>query len=486
MNLYFTVALILTIGLLIYTILIPKYVPGFIDANIESRGIEHNIESFIDTIPIPPSGVPYGYYQASSGKMAKIPYGYDLDLSDPTKSKIIPMTNINFYSAKPIPIPSSGLPDGYYQVSPGFMSHLPPGMKAKIVSVDAKGNATYDTGYIPEAEFYDIKLTRPIDDQGVEALPNGYYLAEDGMSLSVLPYGKLPKYDETGSRLEPGYIDNPNLISSTGVFDYGNKKYSDVSNKFDVNYHEDESAIRERQKSFEPPQGGVVVLDKDGNYAVLPRESIQGDITYNEPGSFKYGQSNYVPTYEDSVYLSRTTMLPTQSPFVPTNRPAGFCTYFKNDPEEIERQCNKLDPNACASTTCCVLLGGSKCVRGDQRGPKKMANYSDVFIRNKDFYYYQGKCFGNCANGTLENNKYSTDLVEDIEEDEDTTDTTNESNSTTAMGPSSNSSGGNSDTQIIDDGTTTAEDVNQMSPSTVVEDIEEPIEPSFEDVSASE
>jgi len=45
-----------------------------------------------------------------------------------------------------------------------------------------------------------------------------------------------------------------------------------------------------------------------------------------------------------------------------------------------------------------VLLGGQKCVAGNENGPTMKANYSDFLVLNKDFYYYQGKCYGNCPN----------------------------------------------------------------------------------------
>ena len=36
-----------------------------------------------------------------------------------------------------------------------------------------------------------------------------------------------------------------------------------------------------------------------------------------------------------------------------------------------------------------------------ENGPTNPANYSDHTLKNKDFYYYQGKCYGNCKNKYL-------------------------------------------------------------------------------------
>jgi len=118
---------------------------------------------------------------------------------------------------------------------------------------------------------------------------------------------------------------------------------------------------------------------------------------FYEPGSFRdYGKS-YVPTYEDSVFLSSSTGLPEYSAL--KNRPdqmSGFCEQLGTNPDALEQKCNSLDADVCASTECCVLLGGSKCVAGDTQGPATPSNYSDFTIQNRDFYYFKGKCYGNC------------------------------------------------------------------------------------------
>ena len=122
-----------------------------------------------------------------------------------------------------------------------------------------------------------------------------------------------------------------------------------------------------------------------------------GGIIYNQPGYFRFGPSNYVPNYEDSVYLSRLTGLSYAAPVVGTDSQfGGFCAFNQSNPGQTELECNKLDSNTCASTSCCVLLGGSKCVSGNEKGPTMKANFGDVYINNKDRYYYQGNCYGNC------------------------------------------------------------------------------------------
>ena len=64
---------------------------------------------------------------------------------------------------------------------------------------------------------------------------------------------------------------------------------------------------------------------------------------------------------------------------------------------KIEETCMKMDKNQCASTQCCVLLGGSKCVAGNEQGPLNKTQYSDPLLKNREYYYYMSKCYGHCG-----------------------------------------------------------------------------------------
>jgi hypothetical protein len=74
----------------------------------------------------------------------------------------------------------------------------------------------------------------------------------------------------------------------------------------------------------------------------------------------------------------------------------GFCAATKSSMINREQKCLQQDVNTCASTECCVLLGGEKCVAGNANGPSMKSNYSDFLLVNRDYYYYKGKCYGNC------------------------------------------------------------------------------------------
>lgn len=357
-----------------------------------------NKEGLVDKKNIPATGIiPFGYYRIDDEMMAKIPYGYVVDPNDPTFKKIIPATDSSFYKAKPVPIPANGIPDGYYKISDGFMGILPPDMKPDILSVNVDGTFIFKNGYINEEDFYKRRFPVPRDlldkDGKIINLPAGTYLNDDRTTVSLLPYGQVAK-----GVSDPGYKKNPYLLKSTSKFDYTIKSYSDVKDNYDVEYHESaDKLIRDSGMLTDISYGAITVLNPSGEYVVIPRSSIEGDITYLKPGSFKYQPSNYVPNYEDSVFLSRTTYLPTVSYYTPTDIKKGFCQFYKDNKPKLEENCNQLKPDSCAISSCCVLLGGSKCVSGNENGPYERSNYSDLFVRNKDFYYYKGKCYGNCS-----------------------------------------------------------------------------------------
>tara|TARA_B100001173_G_scaffold311929_1_gene330892 strand:- start:359 stop:991 length:633 start_codon:yes stop_codon:yes gene_type:complete len=122
---------------------------------------------------------------------------------------------------------------------------------------------------------------------------------------------------------------------------------------------------------------------------------------YSSENATTYTNSNYVPSYEDTVYLTRSSLVSNSKPIYDSpSSLAGFCDYTHSNPSKTEEICNKIDNEVCASTTCCVLLGGEKCVAGNKNGPIMTENYNNPDISHKDHYYFNGKCFGNCINPT--------------------------------------------------------------------------------------
>lgn len=241
-------------------------------------------------------------------------------------------------------------------------------------------------------EYYKIKLVKE-------------YNADDTPAKTKYVMARIP----VGFELDPTDKTFTRLISSD--------KVGDVSTTYDAKntdtiYHEDptDPDYKERDGDGAVTNTGVhYQFDSTGKLVEVDyKESNFAPVLYYMPGAYKFGSSNYVPNYEDSVYLSRVTRQSQTMDGTGTNSDnraeilntnstlGGFCNATKNSKIEMEQKCNKVDLESCASTSCCVLLGGQKCVAGNENGAYMTANYSDYTLRNKDFYYYQGKCYGNC------------------------------------------------------------------------------------------
>jgi len=223
-------------------------------------------------------------------------------------------------------------------------------------------------------------------------------------------FGKNIKYamnDNSGERFQLPKEPTINRYTTTTTDAEGDSQYNvdasgNVTKNEDWNadtafpdYHDSASSLIRDDPRLN--QKKMYVKGKDGKLMEVPWTGSQTDINYNEPGYFRYQPSTFVPNYEDSVYLSRLTGLSTTKPVEDTaSKKGGFCEYHRNSPIKIEEECGKLEKDACASTSCCVLLGGSRCVGGNEKGPSMKANYGDITIINRDHYFYKGKCYGNC------------------------------------------------------------------------------------------
>lgn len=311
---------------------------------------------------------PYGYYKIDIGggvwKMKPvIPTGYMINPADKTKLIVDPKNDVANYAITYY----KNTTDGQLREGPYIEIPLPAGQTVATESTPLP-NGNYRI-----APFNNPKGQVVLDKYMMKALPN-----------------PLPK----------GYIiDSKNyLIFNPDVTEYAFSTFVSDYNATNVDtvYHDMPEVKTEQVNNDE--LGKYYTFNANGQ--LIREENIDASfspVLYYIPGAYKYGSSNYVPNYEDSVYLSRTTRLPQPAPvFNTAGMLGGFCTQFKNNTLAIEEKCGALDLNTCASTSCCTLIGGQKCVAGNENGPSNPANYTDYNLKNKDFYYYQGKCYGNC------------------------------------------------------------------------------------------
>ena len=248
-----------------------------------------------------------GYYQVDESNMAAIPYGFGIDPTNPTK--IIP-TSISAQQSistpKNIPsIPTAGqqMPDGYYFSDNSSLAVLPPNMSPNLTGIDFSVDPspsviwTYGTGYISQTQYYENKY-KPTNHPSV--LPPGvYYSDPSGIYVSVLQYGMVS--DPINSY---GAISDPNLKMNSALFNYQALVNRNINNNYDVQFHDNIDDIISQNDGSDLSFGEVRVMNQNGDLIVLPKIHTQEFTIYYTPGSFKYGASTYVPSYEDSIYLS--------------------------------------------------------------------------------------------------------------------------------------------------------------------------------------
>lgn len=219
-----------------------------------------------------------------------------------------------------------------------------------------------------------------------------YYYIEGIETTTPVPTTPLPEFMRYYSQAATGAplsYQSRNILGTSPPLD-NNTKYD--TNNYNVTYHTDSSgAYQDESLGI-----GYMWVVKDGKLTAVPFSDVSGTHLYYEPGAYRFGPSSYVPNYEESVYLSKLTKLSTNLPYSESSSGKGFCEKYKNYPDKLEEICRTISPEECASTNCCALLGGTRCTYGDTNGPKIKAIYSDQMIANKDYYYYQGKCYGNC------------------------------------------------------------------------------------------
>lgn len=285
-----------------------------------------------------------GYYKVDSANMAAIPYGYKINPDQP--ETLIPITNVaesKFKADLKMPVPTGGLPlpDGYYKLSDSSLALLPPDMMPKVNSVNftqdtpSKLQISYGNGFVSSNQYYAQTYTP--SNYTPPSLPTGsivYFTTSSKTQVSFLPYGKI-----ANTELGYGMIDNPNLKSTGAVFDTQTTKYRDISDNYNVQFHETSEDLQKKNEG-DLDYGQVRVKDQNGNMIILPNVPTQDKVTYYQPGEFPFGSSNYVPNYEDSVYLSSLTNQSVLSPYASGTKPVEACKAYKDLKAQMERYCS--------------------------------------------------------------------------------------------------------------------------------------------------
>lgn len=246
-------------------------------------------------------------------------------------------------------IPESGvLPRGYYKIN------------------------RYQMAAIPEAYYV-------FDENNMAEIPDGFQASEDKQYV----FRTSSKLEETITRAE-SY--NPKDFSA-----YHNYKPVETTDPNTTTAYKQQPTTRDPRQFLRDGQDIQFTSDTDYVNNVINQQNPsirETDYRGNAPGDYRAS-----PSY--SFYDNHTLINTTATENTP-GQLGGFCEQNKHSQMEIEKQCSKLGTHHCASTNCCVLLGNSTCVAGNEQGPSYQDHYRNPAIPDRDYYYYKGKCYGNC------------------------------------------------------------------------------------------
>jgi hypothetical protein len=246
---------------------------------------------------------------------------------------------------------------------------------------------------IPSSECYDISYQDTKGEKGINAeiLP-GYFIDISGY-LDEVPFGyKVSSDMRSYEPLDKKNIQGQRTKSETKISENktSNKEYN--SDNLDMIFHSDPLAnIKDDDMT------GKMWVKNDGNLIAVPYNEVKNRTLYYEPGIYEFNSASYVPNYPESVFLSKlSNEITTKEVNNIPSKKNDICASTESSKINRDAKCNNLKKDLCSSTECCVLLGGEKCVAGDEKGPYVKSNYSDQTIINRDYYYYREKCYGHC------------------------------------------------------------------------------------------
>jgi len=265
-------------------------------------------------------------------------------------------------------------------------------------------------GYCVDASYVDIN-NKSLVIPGKYIISTDHYIDSKGV-IQKVPFGFMRDLTDPTCKIL-GPLTNSAVMDISSNSGSQQQRYNISNGKVYANYTANldlDTIFHDEYINADGTPTGIIAPDSGGlpagqMYAQDPTTGIIGPVSifdssfnnplYYEVGSMKYPPKNYVPSYEDSVYLSKLsnfTLLNNPNGVKPILQSGsiGFC---KGTIDVVEEGCRSTPLASCASTSCCTLLGGEKCVAGNQYGP---ANPPSDVLMNRDFYFYRGKCYGFC------------------------------------------------------------------------------------------
>jgi hypothetical protein len=117
-------------------------------------------------------------------------------------------------------------------------------------------------------------------------------LAVIGALAGLMIYFLVSSYSET-------FTNNSSDKVNTGSTQYN-------INNYDLKFHDSAEDIQAQNSKSSIQTDTIVITDAKGKKTKISRDKTQGSLIYNDPEYYKYGTASFVPSYEESILLSKT------------------------------------------------------------------------------------------------------------------------------------------------------------------------------------
>lgn len=149
------------------------------------------------------------------------------------------------------------------------------------------------------------------------------YFATSVFILFVIILANSMHLTKKYENMENPSMVNPSNDNSDVVDTYD--KLSVSANSYDVKFHDDIEDIKKQSNVYTFNTETVKSKDPNGKPVDIKISTTLGSATYYKPDTYKYGSPSYIPSYEDTVYLSYiknykppvTTSPPTTTTYAP-------------------------------------------------------------------------------------------------------------------------------------------------------------------------
>jgi hypothetical protein len=95
-------------------------------------------------------------------------------------------------------------------------------------------------------------------------------------------------------------------LESSNIQKLEDSKTTYNKDNLDVTYHDSIDNIIATVNGPTLQNYDKTIINQDGETVNITLSETLGNVLYSEPGTYKYGLQSYVPSYEDSIFLSKT------------------------------------------------------------------------------------------------------------------------------------------------------------------------------------